>query len=84
MAEDEQAVYEFIQNAADCDSTRFWLYFNDQYFLAINNGFSFTPQGIEAILNIGQSHGKEKGNTIGRYGVGFELVHRLVGRSDGS
>lgn len=42
MAEDEQAVYEFIQNAADCDSTQFWLFFDDKYFLAINNGHPFT------------------------------------------
>jgi hypothetical protein len=83
MAEDEQAVYEFIQNAADCESTQFWLFFDDQYFLAINNGHPFTSKGIEAILNIGQSHGKDKGDTIGRYGVGFKLVHRLVGRTDG-
>jgi len=83
MAEDAQAVYEFIQNAADCQSTRFWLYFDDHYFLAINNGKAFTEESIQSILNIGQSHGKSTGDSIGRYGVGFKLVHRLVGRTDG-
>jgi hypothetical protein len=83
MAEDAQAVYEFIQNAADCHSTRFWLYFDDHYFLAINNGNAFTEESIQSILNIGQSHGKSTGESIGRYGVGFKLVHRLVGRTDG-
>ena len=83
MAEDAQAVYEFIQNAADCHSTRFWIYFDDHYFMAINNGEAFTEKSIQSILNIGQSHGKDTGDTIGRYGVGFKLVHRLVGRTDG-
>jgi hypothetical protein len=83
MAEDAQAVYEFIQNAADCQSTRFWLYFDDHYFLAINNGKAFTEESIQSILNIGQSYGKKTGDSIGRYGVGFKLVHRLVGRTDG-
>lgn len=83
MAEDGQAVFEFIQNAADCGSSKFWLFFNDQYFLAVNNGKTFQEAGIESILNIGQSHGKKGCDKIGRYGVGFKLVHRLVGRTDG-
>jgi hypothetical protein len=83
MAEDGQAIFEFIQNAADCGSSKFWLFFDDQYFLAINNGAPFQEAGIESILNIGQSHGKKGCDKIGRYGVGFKLVHRLVGRTDG-
>ena len=83
MAEDSQAIFEFIQNAADCRSTHFCLFFNDEHFLAINNGEMFSEGGIESILNIGQSHGKKTGDTIGRFGVGFKLVHRLVGISDG-
>jgi hypothetical protein len=88
IAEDGQAVYEFIQNAVDCDSHNFWLYMTEDYFLAINNGIPFTERDIAAILNIGQSDkgsSNETGNcdNIGRFGIGFKLVHRLVGENDG-
>lgn len=89
IAEDGQAVYEFIQNAVDCDSTQFWIFYNDEYFLAINNGDSFRQNEIASILNIAQSDKKnlndsERCDKIGRFGIGFKLVHRLVGESDGS
>ena len=32
IAEDNQAIYEFLQNAVDCGSTHFWAFYNDQYF----------------------------------------------------
>ena len=83
MAEDSQAIFEFIQNAADCGSTQFCLFFDEEHFLAINNGEIFSEEGIQSILNIGQSYGKSTGDKIGRFGVGFKLVHRLVGVSDG-
>ena len=38
IAEDGQAIYEFMQNAADCGSTSFYMFYNDNYFLAFNNG----------------------------------------------
>ena len=34
-------------------------------------------------MNIGQSFGKQDPDKIGRYGIGFKLVHRLVGKSSG-
>lgn len=83
MAEDGQAIYEFVQNAADSSSTDFYMFFNDKYFLAINNGEVFKKEGLKSILNIGQSHGKTDPDKIGRYGIGFKLVHRLVGKSQG-
>lgn len=83
MAEDGQAIYEFVQNAADSNSTHFYMFFNDEYFIAINNGEQFTKEGIKSILNIGQSHGKTDPDKIGHYGIGFKLVHRLVGKSSG-
>ncbi|GAB3840243.1 sacsin N-terminal ATP-binding-like domain-containing protein [Hymenobacter jeollabukensis] len=84
MADDSQGIYEFIQNAADCDATHFYLFFNEQYFLAINNGFAFTNGGVDAILNSAQtSDDKEDTSKIGRYGIGFKLVHRLVGKGNG-
>lgn len=83
MAEDDQAIYEFIQNAVDCDSTNFSIFYNDDYFLAINNGKPFEQDEILSILNIGQSSGKRSSDKIGRFGIGFKLVHRLVGKNEG-
>lgn len=83
MAEDGQAIYEFVQNAADSNSSHFYLFYNEDYFLSVNNGDVFTKEGIKSLLNIGQSFGKTETDQIGRYGIGFKLVHRLVGRTQG-
>ncbi len=83
MAEDGQAIYEFVQNAADSDSTKFYMFYNENYLIVINNGSVFSKEGIKSILNIGQSFGKQDHDKIGRYGIGFKLVHRLVGKSSG-
>ena len=83
IAEDGQAIYEFMQNAADCNSTAFYMFYNDDYFLAVNNGTAFTAAGMRSILNVGQSE-KKSASFIGRFGIGFKLVHRLVGKSDGN
>ena len=84
MAEDGQAIYEFVQNAADSGSTQFYMFFNENYLVAINNGKAFNVEGIQSILNIGQSFDKDDDpDKIGRYGIGFKLVHRLVGKSSG-
>lgn len=84
MAEDGQAIYEFVQNAADSDSSHFYMFYNDKYLLVINNGKAFSLEGVKSILNVGQSHGKDNDpDKIGRFGIGFKLVHRLVGKSNG-
>jgi hypothetical protein len=83
MAEDGQAIYEFVQNAADSNSTKFYMFYDENYLIVINNGDVFSKEGIKSILNIGQSYGKENTDKIGRYGIGFKLVHRLVGKSSG-
>lgn len=84
MAEDGQAIYEFVQNAADSNSSHFYMFYNEKYFLVINNGDTFTNDGVKSILNVGQSHGKDDDpDKIGRFGIGFKLVHRLVGKSNG-
>lgn len=82
IAEDGQAIYEFLQNAADCGSTLFYLFYNENYFLAVNNGSAFTKAGLHSLLNVAQST-KEDSTQIGRFGIGFKLVHRLVGIGDG-
>ena len=83
MAEDGQAIYEFVQNAADSDSTKFYMFYDENYLIVINNGSVFSKEGVKSILNIGQSFGKQEPDKIGRYGIGFKLVHRLVGKSSG-
>ena len=84
MAEDAQSVYEFIQNAADSNSSHFYMFYNDKYLLTINNGSVFDKGGITSILNLGQSYNKKHDpDKIGRFGIGFKLVHRLVGSTSG-
>ena len=82
IAEDGQAIYEFVQNAVDCESSHFYAFYNESYFLAINNGKPFNKEGLRSLLNVGQSS-KESASQIGRLGIGFKLVHRLVGKGDG-
>lgn len=82
IAEDGQAIYEFMQNAADANSSLFYMFYNEKYFLAVNNGSPFTISGLKSILNVAQSDKSDAGK-IGRFGIGFKLVHRLVGKGDG-
>ena len=51
MAEDGQAIYEFVQNAADSDSTKFYMFYDEKHLIVINNGEVFTKEGIKSILN---------------------------------
>lgn len=82
IAEDGQAIYEFLQNAVDCNSTHFYIFYNEKYFLAINNGEPFDIEGLQSVLNIAQTT-KKSCDKIGRFGIGFKLVHRLVGKNEG-
>ena len=81
LAEDTQGVYEFIQNAADCSSKNFAIFYDENYLLAFNDGIPFSPSNVISILNEGDSD--KSINDIGRFGVGFKIVHRLVGENDG-
>lgn len=82
LAQDNQTIYEFVQNAADCKATNFYSFWNDEYFLVCNNGEKFNREGLKSILNEGQST-KHNPESIGRYGVGFKIIHRLVGEQNG-
>ncbi|MFC2084010.1 DarT ssDNA thymidine ADP-ribosyltransferase family protein [Bacteroidota bacterium] len=82
MAQDWQAIYELLQNAFDSNSNKFALFTSTNTLLAFNNGEQFSFEGIRSILNIGQST-KESKTNIGKYGVGFKIVHRLIGDTDG-
>jgi hypothetical protein len=83
IAEDGQAIYEFLQNAVDCNSTHFYVFYNKNYFLAINNGEPFDIEGLQSILNIAQTT-KKDADKIGKFGIGFKLAHRLVGKNEGT
>lgn len=83
IAEDGQAIYEFMQNAVDCGSTQFYIFYNEDYFLTINNGNPFDLEGLDSILNIAQTTKKDP-DKIGRFGIGFKLAHRLVGKNEGT
>jgi len=83
MAQDSQAIYEFLQNAVDANSTTFEMYYDDEYFIAFNNGSQFNFEGIRSILNVGVSTKSQDSSSIGKFGIGFKLIHRLVGEKSG-
>lgn len=89
MAKDGQAVYEFMQNAVDARSTKFCLFWGTDevdghdYLLVVNNGSMFDMDSIQSILNVGVSTKSSNSHTIGKFGIGFKLAHRLVGRENG-
>jgi hypothetical protein len=88
-AQDEQAIYEFLQNAADSQSTECAVIYDEQYFMVLNNGKTFTEKDLKALLNSFQGTKSDKTKPencgkIGRYGIGFKLAYRLMGKSDGA
>ncbi|SIQ53052.1 AAA domain-containing protein [Pontibacter lucknowensis] len=89
MAKDGQAVYEFMQNAVDAGSSKFSLFWGkdevdgQDYLLVANNGEAFTMEAVLSILNVGVSTKSEDNYTIGKFGIGFKLAHRLVGKENG-
>ena len=95
MAQDAQAVYEFLQNAVDANSSHFIMIWGEdetevdedgkpcEYLIVLNNGWQFDFEAIESILNVGVSTKTEEEHTIGKFGIGFKLAHRLVGKENG-
>ena len=89
MAKDSQAVYEFLQNAVDAQSSHFTMMWGkdevdgNEYLLVANNGKMFSTENVESILNIGASTKTGDHHSIGKFGIGFKLAHRLVGKADG-
>ncbi len=89
MAKDGQAVYEFLQNAVDAGASHFAMAWGkDQvdgqnYVLIANNGRMFDFDSIRSILNVGSSTKTADSQSIGKFGIGFKLAHRLVGKENG-
>ena len=89
MALDSQALYEFMQNAVDAKSSNFLMFhhyssvIDQDYLIVLNNGEPFDLAGVLSILDIGASTKFGDAETIGQFGVGFKLAHRLVGEDAG-
>ncbi|MDD4641093.1 MAG: hypothetical protein PHF92_07040 [Bacteroidales bacterium] len=81
VAADDQAIYELIQNADDCKSSFFSVNYNEKYLLCINNGNYFSDLDMSAIINVAGNY--KDGEDIGTFGIGFKILHRLVGADDG-
>lgn len=81
VAADDQAIYELIQNADDCKSSFFSVNYNEKYLLCINNGNYFSDHDMSAIINVAGNY--KDGEDIGTFGIGFKILHRLVGADDG-
>lgn len=81
VAADDQAIYELIQNADDCKSSFFSVSYNENYLLCINNGSYFSDRDMSAIINVAGNY--KDGEDIGTFGIGFKILHRLVGADDG-
>ncbi len=86
MAKDGQAVYEFLQNAVDAGSSHFTMVWGqdpvdgNHYVMVANNGEMFNQKSIRSILNVGSSTKTADSQNIGKFGIGFKLAHRLVGK----
>ncbi len=81
VAADQQALYELIQNADDSGSSFFSVNYDEKYLLCINNGNYFSEGNMSAIINVGESD--KHGEDIGTFGIGFKILHRLLGEDDG-
>lgn len=89
MAKDGQAVYEFLQNAVDAGASHFTMAWGkdeidgNNYVLIANNGKMFDFDSVRSILNVGSSTKIADSLSIGKFGIGFKLAHRLVGKENG-
>ena len=55
----------------------------NNYLLVANNGKMFDVNNVRSILNVGVSTKSAYNYTIGKFGIGFKLAHRLVGKENG-
>ena len=80
-ASDTQALYELLQNADDEGANFFAINYDNENLLCINNGNQFTRKDFAAIINVADNEKDE--SDIGSFGIGFKILHRLVGKDDG-
>ncbi len=65
--------YEIIQNADDCNATKFKAFLLDDNLYLLNDGYEFTVDDLESLCRSAYSN-KERGKTIGYKGIGFKSV----------
>lgn len=82
IANDWQVIYELLQNAFDARSKHFAIVYDEKHLIAFNDGNPLSSENVRALLNIGQTT-KDHRKDIGKYGIGFKIVHRLIGGSNG-
>ncbi|WP_425420271.1 sacsin N-terminal ATP-binding-like domain-containing protein [Phaeodactylibacter xiamenensis] len=93
IAEDHQSFYELIQNADDAESSMVLLDLSEDHLIVLNLGKPFEylardEEGndrkgkVASLLKLGQS--QKDATKIGSFGVGFKIVHRLLGENDAS
>jgi hypothetical protein len=65
--------YEIIQNADDCQSTKFHAFLHKQSILLFNDGQAFSDKDLESLCRSAFSS-KQRGVNIGYRGIGFKSV----------
>ena len=65
--------YEIIQNADDCNSTKFHAFYENKNLLLFNNGHLFSKDDFSSLCRSAQSN-KIRGQQIGYRGIGFKSV----------
>lgn len=83
----QQVFYELLQNASDANATKVSIFFDDNQFLAINNGDAFVTDGsIKEKGRLRSFLGKNKSaknpKDIGKHGQGSKLLYDLLTSSN--
>ena len=65
--------YEIIQNADDCNSTKFHAFYENNNLYIFNNGRKFSEEDFQALCRSAKSY-KKRGEQIGYRGIGFKSV----------
>ena len=65
--------YEIIQNADDCNSTKFHAFYENKNLYIFNNGRKFSEEDFQALCRSAKSY-KKRGEQIGYRGIGFKSV----------
>lgn len=70
-----RSLIELLQNADDCNSTKFYIKkLDDNLFLVANNGRIFDKDDLISLCRSGASTKRRRAGTIGFRGIGFKSV----------
>ena len=79
-AEDDQFVFELLQNADDQGATEVTFELSSDKLEFLHNGRAFTKEDVYHITRIGNSSKGDEGNKIGKFGIGFKSVFSMTDR----